>query len=93
MDRKGTTGTPWPTWSRFLWGRSGGSWKVQNAVPLKGIFFLAQALEDRVERVGYGQAVTLLVHCAAQVSQLMERGLGKEESRTLRLNRFNNLCA
>ena len=31
---------PWPTWSRFLWGGSGGEWNVQKAVPLGGIFFL-----------------------------------------------------
>jgi len=84
---------PWPTWSRFLWGGSGGSWEVQNAVPLKGIFFLRQALEERIERVGTGQAVSLLVECAAQASQLMTRGLGKEETRGLHLERFNNLCA
>jgi SynChlorMet cassette protein ScmC len=84
---------PWPTWSRFFRGGSGGSWKVQDAVPLKGIFFLTQALEDRVERVGSGQAVSLLSECAKQASPRMERGLGKEETRTLRLKRFNNLCA
>lgn len=84
---------PWPTWSRFLWGGSGGSWDVQNAVPLKGIFFLTRALEERVERVGNGQAVSLLVECAEQTSQLMARGLSKEETRALHLERFNNLCA
>jgi SynChlorMet cassette protein ScmC len=84
---------PWPTWSRFLRGESGGTWDVQNAVPLKGIFFLARAVEDRVERVGPGQAVSLLVECADQGSQLMSRRLSKEENRALHLERFNNLCA
>jgi SynChlorMet cassette protein ScmC len=84
---------PWPTWSRFLWGGSGGSWDVQNAVPLKGIFFLARAAEDRVERVGPGHAVSLLVECARQVSTFMAPGLSKEEVRAMHLERFNNLCA
>jgi hypothetical protein len=84
---------PWPTWSRFLDGGSGGTWDVQIAVPVKGIFFLAQAVEDRVERVGPGHAVSLLVECAEQTSQLMARGLSKEETRALHLERFNNLCA
>ena len=84
---------PWPTWSRFLGGESGGTWDVQNAVPLKGVFFLSQALEDRVESVGPGHAVSLLVECAEQASQLMARGLSKEETRALHLERFNNLCA
>jgi len=84
---------PWPTWSCFLWGGSGGSWDVEDAVPLKGIFFLSRADEDRVERVGSGQGVSLLVECAQQASQLMTRGLSKEEKRALQLERFNNLCA
>jgi len=84
---------PWPTWSRFLDGGPGGTWDVQNAVPVKGIFFLAQALEDRVERVGPGQAVSLLAEFVGQVSTFMAPGLCKEELRALHLERFNNLCA
>jgi len=84
---------PWPTWSRFLDKGPGGTWDVQNAVPVKGIFFLAQAVEDRVERVGPGHAVSLLVECVGQASTSMASGLGKEEVRALHLERFNNLCA
>jgi SynChlorMet cassette protein ScmC len=84
---------PWPTWSRFLDGGSGGTWDVQSAVPLKGVFFLSQAVEDRVESVGSGHAVSMLVECAEQNSRLMARGLSKEEKRALHLERFNNLCA
>jgi SynChlorMet cassette protein ScmC len=84
---------PWPTWSRFLGGESGGTWDVQNAVPLEGVFFLSRAVEDRVESVGPGHAVSLLVECAEQASQLMAQDLKKEETRALRLERFNNLCA
>ena len=83
---------PCPTWSRFLDGGPGGAWDVQSAVPVKGIFFLARAVEDRVESVGPGHAVSLLVECAEQTSQLMTRGLSKEETRALNLERFNNLC-
>lgn len=93
-DSRGTYWAhPWPTWSRFLQGGSGGAWDVQNAVPLKGIFFLSQAVDDRVESVGAGHAVSLLVECAKQAPQLMARGLSKEETRALHLERFNNLCA
>ena len=89
---------PWPTWSRFLGEgtgvtRSGGTWDVQNAVPLKGVFFLSQALEDHAESLGPGHAVSLLVECAKQASQLMARGLSKEATRALHLERFDNLCA
>lgn len=84
---------PWPTWSRFLCGESGGTWDVQDAVPLKGIFFLSRAVENGAESVGPGHAVSLLVECAEQSSQLMARGLSNEETRALHLERFDNLCA
>ncbi|CAK0781358.1 SynChlorMet cassette protein ScmC [Gammaproteobacteria bacterium] len=84
---------PWPTWSRFQGEGVGGSWDVQKAVPLKGIFFLSQALDDRVESVGPGHAVSMLVECAGQTPQIMTRGVSKEEASVLHLERFNNLCA
>lgn len=84
---------PWPTWSRFLDGGPGGTWDVQRAVPLRSIFFLSRALEDRVEPVGAGHAASLLAECAKQASGLMVDGLGKEETHSLHLERFNNLCA
>ena len=84
---------PWPTWSRFLDGGPGGSWDVQRAVPLRGIYLLARADDDRVERIGPGHAVSLLVECVRQASQFMPLGLFKEEIRALHLERFNNLCA
>jgi SynChlorMet cassette protein ScmC len=84
---------PWPTWSRFLEGGSGGTWDVQRAVPLKSIFFLSRALEDRVESVGAGHAVGLLVESAEQASAFMTSGVCKEELRAMHLERFNNLCA
>jgi len=84
---------PWPTWSRFQDGGPGGAWDVQHAVPLKGIFFLAQAAEDRAERVGPGQAVSLLVEGLRQASRFMPLGLFKEEVRALHLEGFNNLSA
>jgi len=84
---------PWPTWSRFLDKGPGGTWAVQTAVPVKGIFFLAQAAEDRVERLGPGHTVSLLMKCVGQASMLMPLGLGKEEVCVLHLEWFNNLCA
>lgn len=84
---------PWPTWSRFQDEGPGGTWDVQHAVPLKGIFILSQAVEDRVERVGPGRAVSLLVECVRQASMFMPMGLFKEEVNAMYLERFDNLCA
>jgi len=66
---------------------------VQNAVPLKGIFILTRAIEDRVKRVGSGHAVSLLGECVRQASMFMPLGLFKEDVHALYLERFNNLCA
>lgn len=84
---------PWPTWSRFVSGGPGGSWDVQRAVPLKGIFFLEQASEDLVATVGHGQAVAMLAGSSAQASLFMARDLGAEEVRAMHLQRFENINA
>ncbi len=84
---------PWPTWSRFQNAGPGGTWDVSRAVPLAAIFVLAQAEENRAERVGPGRAVSLLVEGVKQASQFMPLGLFKEEVRALHLEGFNNLCA
>jgi SynChlorMet cassette protein ScmC len=83
---------PWPTWSRFLNGETGGVWNVQKAVPVKGIFFLIQAANDQVEAIGPGQAVCLLGESVEQASAFMNLGKCKENLRTQHLERFNNLC-
>jgi SynChlorMet cassette protein ScmC len=57
---------PWPTWSKFMFGGQGGTWDVQHAVPLKGIFFLNQSRKDQVKPVRNGQAVCLLVGSTEQ---------------------------
>lgn len=84
---------PWPTWSRFFLGGSGGSWKVQHAVPLKSIFFLSQSTQDRIESIGTGQAAALLLEAAEQVFAVMSRYMEYDELQTHRLQRFENICA
>ena len=83
---------PWPTWSRFHAGGPGGVWDVQNPVPLRGIFLLSRADKDRAERIGPGQAVSLLIECVRQASMFMPAGLRKDELRALYQERFDNLC-
>jgi len=83
---------PWPTWSYCMSGGRGGTWDVNHAVPLKAIFFLQQAQLDRVEPIFPGQSVCLLVELAEHTSWSMAHGKGKEVARTLRLQRFENIC-
>ena len=83
---------PWPTWSTFMFNGPGGSWDVQHAVPLKGIFFLEQDHEDEFEPLGIAQNVCLLNASAEQSSWLMPVNLEKNALRELRLLRFDNIC-
>ena len=84
---------PWPTWSRFQNGGSGGTWNAQQAVPLKGIFFLARGQRTQITPVGIGQAVCLLTASTAQVSAGIVRNISKEQGDMVRLQSFGNVCA
>ncbi len=83
---------PWPTWSSFLFGGTGGSWDVQHSVPLKAIFILAHSDLDQVEPLGKGQAVCLLNESAEQASWLLSDIHDDKNRRAMNLQRFNNIC-
>jgi SynChlorMet cassette protein ScmC len=84
---------PWPTWSRFMDGGSGGSWDVQKAVPLRAIFILSQERADRAERLGSGHAVPLLVEVAKQGIWPILDSMQLDQARAFRLRRFDTICA
>jgi SynChlorMet cassette protein ScmC len=84
---------PWPTWSAFMFGGLGGTWDVQHALPLKGIFFLEQAHEDEFERIGVAQSVCLLNESSKQASFVMSHYMEKDELRRHRQMCFENICA
>ncbi|GEM_PF-295835 len=58
---------PWPTWSRFLDGGSGGDWNVEEAVPLSSIFFLQRSEIDNVEPLSKVNATAFLMESIRQV--------------------------
>lgn len=82
---------PWPTWSTFMFGGQGGSWDIQRSVPLKGIFLLEQAPEERAEPTGQGEAVCLLSECAEQVTLPVLHSMTPGEARGFRVQRFDNI--
>jgi SynChlorMet cassette protein ScmC len=84
---------PWPTWSRFLFNGPRRTWNVEKALPLRAIFFLEQAQEEDFETLGTAQAICLIIESAEQASRLMSRDAGKNVTRKLRLQRFDNICA
>jgi len=63
---------PWPTWSLF-WEGSGGTWPTEKAVPLRAIFFLAQAPLEKVEPINRTVAAAMLMQSVEQVSRSMNR--------------------
>lgn len=76
---------PWPTWSRFFNspdGKSGqgGSWDVQTGLPLKAVFFLAQAKDDRIRQLPVTSAVTHLMETIQHVSLLITQDLPSEQA-------------
>lgn len=84
---------PWPTWSRFRFSGNGGTWDVQQAVPLKSIFFLDKSPQDQVKPVGVGESVCALVNLTEQVWGQMQHRFGKVKIQALRLQRFDNICS
>jgi len=83
---------PWPTWSRFFFDETGGSWDVQCAVLLKGIFFLEQSPTDRCEPADGGQTVCYLLALAEQISWAFLSELDSVDVRKTRLRTLDAVC-
>lgn len=79
---------PWPTWSRFFTtpdGKPGpgGRWDVQNGLPLRAIFFLAQAKDDRIAPLPTTPAVAYLMQTVQHVTLPLTPNLPAEQTRAL----------
>ena len=84
-DRRGRFWAhPWPTWSRFLYNGPGGSWAVEQAVPIRAIFFLVQSPADQVEPVNATQAAALTMESAEELARELLLEVNDEDAaRTL----------
>lgn len=76
---------PWPTWSRFYDTDDGDTkldnkWDVQRGVPLRAIFFLTQAAEDRTAPLPSASSITCLLETARHVSRLITKNLPPEQT-------------
>jgi hypothetical protein len=83
---------PWPTWSLF-WEGSGGTWPTEKAVPLKAIFFLAQAPLEKVEHISQTVAAAMLMQSVEQVSRSMTYRLSPEEVHLVHSRQLANVSA
>lgn len=86
---------PFPTLSDYLLKQTGITWNVQHSVPLAGIFFLEQALIDRVdpEPFGQGKAAVMLYASAKHICRKFSSILGYEEQKKMRQDFFYNACS
>jgi SynChlorMet cassette protein ScmC len=64
---------PWPTWSRFFFGGSGGSWDTGYGVPLRRMCFLARSSQDSLEDLPHGQAAAMLIESVEQANAVFNR--------------------
>ena len=64
---------PYPTWSRFYWGGEGGSWKFDDAVRLRSIFYLSQSETDYISSLTPGEKVSCCVAAFEQASRMLAR--------------------
>jgi SynChlorMet cassette protein ScmC len=83
---------PWPTWSKFLFGGTGGCWDVQRATPLRAIFLLSKTGDNGVQSIGTARATANLFNLSEEVSMPITRALSPDDLRKYRCQRFNNIC-
>ncbi len=81
---------PWPTWGAVMNDVSG-SWSVERALPLGGVFYLEQAAHEAARRLGGGEATCLLNESAEEASWLVAEGMDAGRVRALRLRQFDGL--
>jgi SynChlorMet cassette protein ScmC len=75
---------PWPTWSRFFDNGPGGSWEVEQGIPLAAVFFLSQSQEDHAEPLNTSEAAAYLMQSVHQIMGAPARpGCTREESASL----------
>ncbi|NWJ52264.1 MAG: SynChlorMet cassette protein ScmC [Bacteroidetes bacterium] len=64
---------PFPTWSRFYWGGSGGNWNFDHVVPLNSIFYLSQSETDSLTTLNTAEKVACCVAAFEQASRMLAR--------------------
>jgi SynChlorMet cassette protein ScmC len=84
---------PFPTWTDYLWKRGENTWKVEEAVPLAGIFFLEQSSEDDCVPLKSVPAAAAATRSADEIMRFKLLGNSETwEVRELRRNIFMNAC-
>lgn len=81
---------PWPTWSRFLYGKGpGDQWNVQEYLPVRAVFLLDRSKEDYLERINQAEAAISLVKSNEQIKPLQLPTLAQEHRIAKRMKVFD----
>ena len=84
---------PLPTWTDYIWKRGDNIWPAHKALPLAGIFFFKQSLEeDRVKPLRGSQKALSATRSACEIMLLHCLKSNPGETRELRQTIFNNAC-
>lgn len=83
---------PFPTWSDFFRKSSLGTWNVERHLPFSAIFFLEQAEQDEVIRIGPGEAAVLMNQSAMQVYHRFWHYCSDDEVKKGKKKLFENAC-
>ena len=83
---------PFPTWTDYLWERAENTWKVEDALPLAGIFFLEQAPEDDFLPLEGAQAALAVMGAAEQIMARFVKRCDNGDAREIRRIMFANAC-
>ena len=81
---------PWPTWSRFFQGGSGGSWQAGTAVRLRAIFFLQPGAAEGWANPVKRQPIVKIMESVEQATWSTTASLEKVRQRSVRLRRLGN---
>jgi len=85
---------PFPTWTDYLWERAKNTWKVAEAIPLAGLFFLEQTPEDEIIPLAEHRAAVAVAQSAEEILSFhLQFGAHGKEIRDLKLNILDNACA
>ena len=83
---------PIPTWSDHLWRGSEQNWNIQYHVPLAAIFFIEQAVSDKVVPTGQGQAAVRITDSCTEAINPVWWNMDMEEKNSIKKKIFDNAC-
>ena len=79
---------PFPTWSNHILDREPKTWQVEHCVEIEAVFFLRQADDDGIERLGRGESAVLINQSADQVCRRVLRAMDASERKSRRESIF-----